>query len=115
MDLEQRKLKRRQLIYYLQVVDRNTRQPLGRLVDITTSGIMLISEMPFELNVVYKFKMILPPNFPADRYITFDAQSLWTAPDLNTDLFCTGFQFVKVSEKDIVMITDLIGEYELPQ
>jgi hypothetical protein len=41
---EKRKLKRRQLIYYLRVLDRDSGALVGRLVDITTEGVMLLSE-----------------------------------------------------------------------
>jgi hypothetical protein len=45
---EKRKLKRRHLIYYLRVFEKNTDTLLGYLVDITPEGIMIMSESPVE-------------------------------------------------------------------
>ena len=54
---EQRKMKRRHLIYYLEAVDRDTDQPIGFLVDITTKGIMLMSETPIETGKIFHLKI----------------------------------------------------------
>lgn len=111
---EKRKLKRRQLIYYLRVLDRDSETLVGRLVDITTEGVMLLSESPLELDKLYKFKMILPPHFEARQEITFDAKCLWSKIDVNPDLYISGFQFGRVSSQDIRLIEELILDYELP-
>ena len=50
---EQRKMQRRHLIYYLEAIDMDTGKPIGFLVDITTNGIMLMSEAPIEINKIF--------------------------------------------------------------
>ena len=114
MVLEQRKLKRRQLIYYLKVMDSQTEQPIGRLVDITTEGLMLVSSQPIALDKVYSLKMDLPAEMNQLKSVKFDAQSLWSNRDVNPDFIDTGFKFVDVSSNDISAITDLIEDFELP-
>ena len=111
---EKRKLKRRQLIYYLRVLDRDSEMLIGRLVDITTEGVMLLSESPLKLDKLFKFKMILPPHFKAQKIITFDAKCLWSKIDVNPDLYTSGFQFDRISPQDIYLIEELILDYELP-
>ena len=43
---DQRKLKRRHLIYYLRVFDAESGDVLGHIIDIHTEGFLLISEHP---------------------------------------------------------------------
>jgi hypothetical protein len=112
--MEKRKLKRRNLIYYLRVVDRANNRLVGRLVDLTTEGMMLISENPLASNQTYHMKMVLPAEIDLTREIHIDAQSQWTKPDVNPELYATGFHFLRVSPQDIGIIKDLIADYELP-
>ncbi|MEW5725651.1 MAG: PilZ domain-containing protein [Thermodesulfobacteriota bacterium] len=112
--IEQRRLKRRQLVYYLKVNDRLSGQTVGRLVDITTEGVMLISSYPIETNRVYQMVMTLPQEMEGAREIAFDAKSHWCRKDVNPDFYVAGFQFVTVSPEDVLTITDLIRQYELP-
>ena len=54
---EKRKIKRVHLIYYLRLFDKQTNNQVGHLVDITTEGIMMISEEPIEIGKDFSFKM----------------------------------------------------------
>jgi hypothetical protein len=58
--------------------------------------------------------MILPPHFEARQEITFDAKCLWSQKDVNPDLHVSGFQFGRISPKDIQLIEELVLDYELP-
>ena len=55
----ERSMKRRHLIYYLKVLDRDTEELLGFLVDITTKGFMVMSEKPIERDKVFHLKILL--------------------------------------------------------
>ena len=112
--MEKRKLKRRQLIYYLKVLDRETENLVGRLADITTEGIMLLSNTPLETNKEFKLKLVLPSEISGDHYIELDAKSLWSKKDLNPDIYGTGFSFVEIASKDIDTIQALVADFELP-
>lgn len=109
---EQRKLQRRHLIYYLTVIDTETDQALGFLVDITTNGIMLMSEAPIETGKVFHLKILLQTDLSEKQYLNFDARSKWCKNSINSDIYDTGFELlnVKVEEfKDIEEIIDSLG------
>jgi len=112
--MERRKLQRRQLIYYLRVFDQDTGELLGHLVDITTEGVMLISEAPLRTNQVFHLKMRLPEQMSGSKEIAFDAVSKWSKKDINPDFYDTGFQFVDIRAEDKEFIEDLIYEFLLP-
>jgi c-di-GMP-binding flagellar brake protein YcgR len=112
--LEKRKLKRRQLIYYLKVMDGKTNQLLGRLADITSEGLMLISEKTIETERNFHLDLLLPTGMRGGRMINIEARSLWSKRDVNPDLIDTGFRFIKISPQDLETIDELIMDYELP-
>ncbi len=109
--LNKRKLKRRHLIYYLRVFDRNSGQLIGHLVDVTTEGVMLISKHPIETNTIFKSKMVLPKGIEGSKEITFDAKSIWCKKDVNPNFYATGFQLLKSSPEDIKLLERLIDEF----
>ena len=109
---EQRKMKRRHLIYYLEAVDRDTDQPLGFLVDITTKGIMLMSETPIETQKMFHLKILLKTDLSEKKYLNFDAKSKWCKKSINSEIYDTGFELINIdiSEfKEIEEIIDSLG------
>ena len=54
MNKEQRKHKRVNLIYYLEIYDNNSEKHLGYLVDITPEGLMMISEEEVQAGTEYQ-------------------------------------------------------------
>ena len=87
---------------------------VGGVVDITPEGLKLVSSQPIEINRVFRLVLNLPAGIKEARRLVFEAQSLWRRPDVNPDLYVTGFQFLTVSPGDIAVIQNLIRQYELP-
>jgi len=109
--LEKRKFQRRHLIYYLRVFDRDTVNLLGHLVDITSEGVMVISENPIEVGKIFHMRMILPKEIIGKEQISFDAVSKWSAKDVNPSFYDTGFEFQDVSRENIKIISQLIEDF----
>ncbi|MGE0082909.1 MAG: PilZ domain-containing protein [Desulfococcaceae bacterium] len=107
----QRKAKRRHIIYYLRVLDRNTGQLIGQLVDITTEGIKLISENPVDPETFLQLRMLLPDEINRKSEISFDVESMWCKRDINPNFFSIGFEFVDISQEDINIIKNLIYDF----
>jgi len=107
---DRRKVKRRHLLYYLRVFDRNTGRQLGHLVDITPEGIMLMSERPIRVGRTIAMKMMLP-GASGERAVEFEATSLWTGQDINPDFHDTGFRVEKATRRLLNEIETLIDDY----
>ena len=101
---ERRKHKRRHSIFYIKVYDKKTGKIAGRLVDITTGGMMLVSEKPLKIGTVSKYRMPLPEKIHDTAEISFEAKSVWNGPDVNSDFFDTGFQFIEPTYEMIDLI-----------
>jgi hypothetical protein len=108
---QDRRLKRRHLIYYLRVFEKNADQPIGHMVDITTEGMMLISEDPIKTDTVFELRMVLPVEIEGSREITFSAMSRWCREDENPDFYNTGFQLIHPSSGHIKIIEYLIRKF----
>ena len=108
---DKRRLKRRHLIYYLRVFDRTSNQILGHLVDVTQEGAKLISENPISTKKRFQLRMILPAEIFGRDHLDFEAESLWSNPDINPDFHDTGFRLIGVDNRDMLVIARLINEY----
>ena len=109
--MEKRRAKRRNIIYYLRVFERNTDLLVGQLVDITTSGMRLVSEKPVDPDTFYQLRMVLPEEIDQKKEITFDVKSMWCKRDVNPDFYTIGFEFEDVSTDDIKIIKNLIYDF----
>ncbi len=107
---DRRKDKRRRLIYYLQVFNRETELFMGHLIDITTEGMMITSEKPIEVGKVYKIGMNIQFLGQQDLSLELEAESRWSKPAENADYYDTGFQFVNINDDQKLIIEQLIKE-----
>ncbi|MCE5251993.1 PilZ domain-containing protein [bacterium] len=112
---ERRNNKRKCLIYFLKVYDRSNNHFLGNLVDITTGGLMLMSESPIATDIVYQMKMTLPEKKSGISEISFDARSIRCKKERFPAFYYTGFQFEKVETDDIGIIQNLIEKYGISE
>ncbi len=105
-----RRLQRRHLIYYLKVIEKNTNKHMGYLVDITTEGIMLMSEFSVETGLAFDFRILLHTDMSKKEYMDFKAESVWCKKSINSDLYDTGYRLVNVEPHDFKGIEEIIGE-----
>jgi len=103
-----RVLKRRHLIYYLEVHDLESGNYLGHLVDITTRGIKLISKEKISLNRTYILNLKLPEGYFKENEINFEGKTLWSSNDINPDFFDTGFEVTSLSLEERKILRKLI-------
>jgi hypothetical protein len=105
-----RVLKRRHLIYYLEVHDLESGNLLGHLVDITTRGIKLISKEKIPLNRTYILKLKLPEGYFKEHEIHFEGKTLWSSNDVNPDFFDTGLEVKNFSLGERKILRKLIEQ-----
>lgn len=104
-----RTLKRRHLIYYLQVFDEESGEQLGHLVDITTRGIKLVSKKAIDTDRDYHLRMTLPEGYFKENVIHFQGKALWSGNDVNPDFYDTGFEVANLDKKVRTVIIKLIN------
>jgi len=105
--MDQRRQKRKRLVYYLEVFDITDDVLLGHMVDITTDGLMIVTKQPIESDKVFQLELSLPERDAGKEFIVFGARSVWCKQDVNPELYGAGFQFVKIDPEDAEIIEGL--------
>jgi hypothetical protein len=108
---DKRTTKRKKLVYYMKIINRDTNKPFGKLVDLTSEGIMITSENPIEVNQVFHLKLHLPPEFSSRKFIVLEVKSCWCRPEVGHGQYGAGFQLINVSGVNLDLIKRLIREY----
>lgn len=106
-----RTIPRRHLIYYLRVFEQDSRQQIGNLVDITSEGVMLVSEQPVEAGKTYQFRMDLPTDVFGKGELEFEALCVWSKTDINPDFYVSGYRLAGITASDEMCINYLIRMY----
>ncbi|MEA2103752.1 MAG: PilZ domain-containing protein [Candidatus Cloacimonadota bacterium] len=106
-----RQLKRRHLIYYLRVFDRDKDKLIGHLADINQKGCMLISTKKIEINKEFNMKMLLPNPIMGSEELIFSTHSKWSKKDINPDFYLTGFEFDDFPSQKVKIIDKLIDDF----
>ena len=111
MTNEKRKQKRWHLIYYLKVYNNETGEMIGHMADLSSKGLMIVTEGDVELDQEFQLRMELPDAFHQKKEIKFDTISLWSKKDINPNFNAIGFRFMKISKSDMGIIKELILKY----
>jgi len=106
-----RTIRRRHLIYYLRVWNTDTKKLLGHVVDITTEGLMLVSDKPIELNKNFNLEVQWQGNDGEVNRICFEAESRWEDRDVNASFYDTGFKILDQAAEVLTPIREVIDEY----
>lgn len=108
---DRRGIKRRHLIYYLRVWDKASDRVLGHVVDITTEGMMLISEQPIPLQKSFELEVRWQDADKGEQRLPFLAESRWSDNDVNPAFYDVGFKLLEDSKKVLDPIAELIENY----
>lgn len=105
--LNQRRIQRHQLPYYLSVFNRHTGKPLGFIGNISEGGLMLISPYPMMLDACFEMRLKIPGQDGQMRHIDFSARCLWSREDVTPGSFDSGFVLLNPSSEIRDMIAAL--------
>ncbi len=115
---ERRKYKRRNLIFYIPVIETGARRTLGRISDISPRGFKLDSEYQLHLEKDFHLGLNTTPNVVDIDFIGFVARSKWCKPDaVEPCQYYIGFDIIDISPHaaEIVQcIVDKYGAQDLP-
>ena len=109
---ERRNRERKDFSYYMQLVDSDTQQLVGHLVDISSGGFKLDSQAPIPLNKDFRLRMDLTSEVADKPTMAFVARSKWCEVDpLDPFIYNVGFQLVNISPGDREIINRMIEKY----
>lgn len=95
----------------MRVVDVETDQLFGYMVDITPEGLMLTSEEPVETKANFTLRVDLPSEIEGSDHLNVSVQSIWSEKDDESGFFNTGFQFIDISLEDLKIVDQVIAKF----
>ena len=109
---ERRRLKRRNISYYLPIKDNQTGKPIGHLVDITTIGLLMDSKIPIQPGMEYSLQLDYMEVIAEKASVDLIARGIWNRPDaINPYLFNAGFEITSIAPEDVEIIKLISDKY----
>ena len=96
----------------MKVLDDDTEQIVGHLVEISMTGMRLETAAPFPSEREYRLHMELTPDISDKLFMFFSARSKWCKPDtIMPNLYLVGFQITEISPHDQEIYQRLLELY----
>jgi hypothetical protein len=109
---ERRRQQRRNVNFYLPVMDSDTQEVIGHMVDISLVGFMMDSKIPVPTNVMYNLHLDFMENVAGRASLDFTGRSKWCRHDLiQPFLYNAGFEFVNLAPGDLEVFKTIAEKY----
>ena len=109
---ERRKRQRKDFSFYMRLIDNDTQELIGYLVDISPGGFKIDSETRISANTDFRFRMELSSEVANKPFITFIARSIWCELDpLDPFNYHIGFELIHIIPGDYDIFTRTINKY----
>lgn len=103
---------RRTLSGVVNVVNQFDETVLGRLVNVTNAGLMLVSPTPLATDTLYQSILALPEELNGVRQIELGMDCLWTSPTHpDADMYWSGCHIIDISQEMMAHLLVLIEEF----
>lgn len=113
MGREHRQRPRKNTPHLVKALDVNTNRTLGRVVDITAGGMMLVTKNPIAVGDRFNFRIILPVMVHYRTEVDVEAEAMWAKRDENPEFHKTGFRFVNLPGEDGYLLEDVMHKLNL--
>ena len=109
---ERRNVERREFSYYMRLVDNDTQELVGHLMDLSSGGFKLDSQKPIPPNKDFRLRMDLTSEVANKPSMVFVARSKWCKTDpLDPFVYNVGFQLINISPSYYNIINRMIEKY----
>ena len=106
-----RKTNRRYLLYFVRIYDVATNQQIGNLVDITPQGVMIVSPESIPAGQAIRMRLELTTDVAEKPFMEFPTRTIWCHPDLDPNLYDSGFEILELSLEDSGIIEKIIETF----
>jgi hypothetical protein len=109
---ERRNIKRRNVSYYMPVLDDDTLVLVGHMTDISPKGFRVDSKRAIPAGRDFRLRMDMTGAVADKPYITVVARSRWSRVDpLDPFVFNVGFEIVSMSSQDSEIYQRILTKY----
>ncbi len=99
--------------HHVKVQDDGSGRVLGRVVDITADGLMLVSEQSIPRGLVTRLRINLPIMVQNRSDITVEAEAVWSTQDTNPRFFNSGWKFLNLSGDEGYLLEEVMHKLNL--
>lgn len=107
---DRRAHERKRIYYHLSVFDRMMNQAIGRIVNMSISGVMMVSKEPVELPCIFSCRVKLPRKLNGLDQLEFDAQAKWCRFNSLTGLYETGYHLLNLTPDNEKLIFTILQD-----
>jgi hypothetical protein len=101
---EYRRSKRKRAVETIDVVDTMTEQVVGRIGNISETGMMLLATAPLLDDALFQFRFTLPDGSARGRSIEVGSHQLWSDAANVPGQFWAGFRFIDIAPEDAALL-----------
>jgi hypothetical protein len=107
---EFRRAKRRKVGYNVEILDLMTDEVVGRLSNLSETGMLIIARQRLHNDALYQFRLRLPDATGVERTIDVGAHELWADDAAAPGQIWSGFRFIDIAPNDIAFVRDWVDE-----
>jgi hypothetical protein len=96
---------------YLIVFDSETDDPIGRILNLSETGLKMITDEKIEVGSPRKVSLKLPDYIEGCREITIDIECRWCEFNQRSDWYECGFSLEDLSDFNLNVIRSLLFEW----
>jgi len=109
---ERRTTPRKKFDYYLRVVDDDTHEILGHLVEVGSEGFQLDTTIPLPVEKEYYLRVELTPDLGSRPFIVFIGRSKWCKmDDREPNLYHVGIQMAEILPDDKEIFLNILKKF----
>lgn len=109
---EKRTVPRKKFSFYMRVLDDDTQEILGHMVEVSAIGLRLETVGPLPINKDFYLRLELTHDLGDLPYIVFIARSKWCKiDDIQPNLFRVGFEIIEIMPEDKEIFLRILGKF----
>ncbi len=108
MNNEYRRARRRKVGYNVEVYDTMTEAVIGKLSNLSETGMLLIMHEPMMNDALYQLRLNLPDQLGVTQTIDVGAHELWADEAAAPGQVWIGFRFIDVSPVHVGIIREWV-------
>lgn len=109
---ERRTTPRKIFSFYMRVLNDDTQEIIGHMVEVGAIGLRLETVGPLPINKDFYLRLELTPDLGDMPYIVFIARSIWCKIDvIQPNLFHVGFEIIEIMPEDREIFLKILAKF----
>ena len=107
---DRRQQSRKNISYYLRIIDDESGDQLGHLIDFSRTGLRLLTEKPIETGLHFTLRLDLSSVMNFEQKVIISARSVWLEQDFSSKSYNCGFVIEKITDKSFEIVDQLVRQ-----